>query len=553
MFWANVSPISHCICWSLLQIFLFKLTLNLTHFPLLMEFFTKTTLNDANIAVFYLYWTNLTYLPAFFASLLLLIWISTAKGYRVMTVLPLTLVYYFYMVELEDFLLINNSVLVSDTIPYFFNVLLTNLLNKYHPLLLYLSVVLLLIELLGLSRYSPTDSKFRLVGPQSNFIKIWVTTFVFNLIALCLGGWWALQEGTWGGWWNWDPSETFGLLVSMAVLTLLHTPFSLHSVNFNLTKMRVLLYVFLLAYYFIQLNFETVSHNFSFTVFYFFNNSLLFTQITVLVTVLLLKVSLLLGSYLSHQMFTQSRFLPLLSHHRQLYPLITLFIPLTFVVLPTLSYLPIFNYFSWNLFQLPLASQTLNPGFTNWLMALALLLRFNYLPLSQLLLLLMLGATTFNLSYWLLPLLSTLPLLHFPVSLVLLLNLFAGNFDFLAWTYLNSSSTLLLNNHLVVLQEPLFFTWEGVLEQIQLYGVVTVPTLLTWCVSGLTNTFETQIFLLLTFHTNVFNLYHAANNYLTALILIELHGVSATFVFFMVTVLTLTVSRYLKVLKSTAV
>lgn len=41
-------------------------------------------------------------------------------------------------------------------------------------------------------------------------------------VALLLGGWWAFQEFTWGGWWNWDSIEVPVLLVWIAAVTTMY-------------------------------------------------------------------------------------------------------------------------------------------------------------------------------------------------------------------------------------------------------------------------------------------------------------------------------------------
>ena len=35
-----------------------------------------------------------------------------------------------------------------------------------------------------------------------------------------MGGLWAYQEGSWGGWWDWDISEVFGLFIYLVFSTL---------------------------------------------------------------------------------------------------------------------------------------------------------------------------------------------------------------------------------------------------------------------------------------------------------------------------------------------
>jgi hypothetical protein len=74
---------------------------------------------------------------------------------------------------------------------------LRNMLSGIHPFLL-------------LSGYSCALS--------ISFIKLWgyLRAVIYNIlsISLILGGWWALQEFTWGGWWNWDSVE-FPILITL--------------------------------------------------------------------------------------------------------------------------------------------------------------------------------------------------------------------------------------------------------------------------------------------------------------------------------------------------
>jgi hypothetical protein len=108
-----------------------------------------------------------------------------------------------------------------------------------------------------------------LVKHLTNYI-----VFLSNITALLLGAWWAAQEGSWGGWWDWDSSETLGLLILLSAVSVFHYKIKLN--NFINNSFSHLLFFFftLVVYFFIQLNFDVVSHNFGTKFFYFFNNSL---------------------------------------------------------------------------------------------------------------------------------------------------------------------------------------------------------------------------------------------------------------------------------------
>ena len=87
-----------------------------------------------------------------------------------------------------------------------------------------------------------------------------------------LGGWWALQEGTWGGWWNWDASEVLGLLILILAYVEVHSNYNYYLESRKQERVILFLLLILLSYYFIQLNFELTSHSFGTRFNHFFNN-----------------------------------------------------------------------------------------------------------------------------------------------------------------------------------------------------------------------------------------------------------------------------------------
>jgi hypothetical protein len=88
------------------------------------------------------------------------------------------------------------------------------------------------------------------------------TYWVVSCIALYLGAWWALQEGSWGGWWNWDSSEVFGLIVLTFILFIIHF-YTIYSSliykNYIFFNWIILLLFF---YTILQMSYTLVSHNF---------------------------------------------------------------------------------------------------------------------------------------------------------------------------------------------------------------------------------------------------------------------------------------------------
>lgn len=78
---------------------------------------------------------------------------------------------------------------------------LTNTFFVIHPTILYLSSCLCL-----------THPFKRL----TNWPVAWLS------VALCLGGFWSMQELNWGGWWNWDSLEVGSALILILILARLH-------------------------------------------------------------------------------------------------------------------------------------------------------------------------------------------------------------------------------------------------------------------------------------------------------------------------------------------
>lgn len=81
-----------------------------------------------------------------------------------------------------------------------------------------------------------------------------------------------MQEGSWGGWWNWDPSETFGLVLMMWYVWNTHVRTMHKLIHNSLLQLKMQIIIFALIYLFIQLNFDLVSHNFGTRLHQFLNS-----------------------------------------------------------------------------------------------------------------------------------------------------------------------------------------------------------------------------------------------------------------------------------------
>jgi len=226
------------------------------------DFFSRSFPGDFFSSNYFYYWTTFWYIPIF---ILLLVYFGTfflgifsSKIYPIIYVLLISSLLfehldYFHLNTLVD------TVLTRSTLV---NPLLTNSINKYHPLLLYSVIASILVFLVASSSALKRPSHYELRGwylgsVTKSYIIIWLIFFT-----LFLGSWWAVQEGSWGGWWNWDSSEVFGMMLGLTTLLFIHSRSGFHLVP-NYLNTTVVVVALLGAFYcFIQLNFSLVSHNF---------------------------------------------------------------------------------------------------------------------------------------------------------------------------------------------------------------------------------------------------------------------------------------------------
>ena len=109
---------------------------------------------------------------------------------------------------------------------------------------------------------------------NKSYCQVNYTAMLTIFFALYLGGWWAAQEGSWGGWWNWDSSEFFGLLILFICLIPYHVHSNITSKTFFYLCLYLSIFIVILFFIELQLNFATSAHNFGFQVKRFRNLSL---------------------------------------------------------------------------------------------------------------------------------------------------------------------------------------------------------------------------------------------------------------------------------------
>lgn len=248
----------------------------------------KLWINDPIIAFYSFFWVNGVTVITFFSFSFLIVFFFNRLGLK--RQIALIVILTVYIVELESFFLINHFCFYFNLTTSEINFFLTNSLNKYHPFFLYMSVIALFVVVLG-------KQQKNLFYKQMNFLSFFVLTL--NALSLFLGAWWAAQEGSWGGWWNWDPSETLGLIIFIAGALLLHNP-ALQKKNRLPANIFVwnVWFFFVLIYFFVQLNFAATSHNFGIKFFFFFSNSVFLLEVINFLVIIIFSLLLLSKFYL---------------------------------------------------------------------------------------------------------------------------------------------------------------------------------------------------------------------------------------------------------------
>jgi cytochrome c biogenesis factor len=209
-------------------------TIFLTKFSLwsiVLDLYSRLSLNLYFINVFHFFWTSLWYLYLFFVYLIFVNNFFNLK-YSLWLINYIFILFYFINFSLFTDIYFDNTfnshILLNSESS---NVLLKNSVNKIHPFLLYSATMLFFIPWF----YSLNVFNNRMLG-RASFLTSFIMrdvkkSVIYILIALYLGSWWALQEGSWGGWWNWDASEFLGLLILYLVLTIFHSKSNLNSTH----------------------------------------------------------------------------------------------------------------------------------------------------------------------------------------------------------------------------------------------------------------------------------------------------------------------------------
>ena len=246
-----------------------------------LDLLTRSYLNTFLLNNLYFFWTSLWYLYLFFFTIIFCyVFFKFSKvSWFYFTISTLFIIFNFILYKEAFF----NNFLTTDIMVNGenINILLKNSVNKIHPFLLYSSSSIFFVTL-------PMFFIFRrhkVLGEDAFYNMLIINKIspclLYILVALYLGSWWALQEGSWGGWWNWDPSEFFGLIILFFILSFFHVKLNLKCIQwlyyFSFISISYLFIFFLL----LQLNFSIISHNFGFRSIRFINIEILLSSLLI--------------------------------------------------------------------------------------------------------------------------------------------------------------------------------------------------------------------------------------------------------------------------------
>lgn len=312
-----------------------------TNSSFFIDSIARNNSNESVLNLYYIIWTTFTYLPYAFFTLGLFVTFNLTPTINLNTALSLLLLLCVcYIKNLCDFISINYMQQVQDSLNVSINLLLMNNVNKYHPPLLYLGVWYFTTSVLYRNQHLRFVSKsFKRSTPFFRGLSV-ATSHLYPLpLALFLGSWWALQEGSWGGWWDSDVSEMLGLLIFLSSITYLHERDNYRGALKSYIKSIYVVSVTGAFYYFVQVNFNQTSHNFGLKAFLFFDNTLFLFE-SFFFFIALLSVSLL------HLLKVQQGY----SRNRQTLltsPRVSLFAQLAVTLTITLSLFIWISFTSW--------------------------------------------------------------------------------------------------------------------------------------------------------------------------------------------------------------
>lgn len=491
----------------------------------LFDFNSRVNINDSLINSFNFFWTSFTYLPIFF-FLPLLILIYFYNIYNPSILLISSLIYLIiFSFETVDFLITNYipscyNINIINT-----NLLLANNLNKYHPFIFYLSVYIIIFLVIMVLYFFIQDNLFVSNIFESITTKLICFNLPLNFLALFLGSWWALQEGTWGGWWNWDASEVFGLLISLYSIYRLHLSRSVFTNWQSITSIWAIWLLIVFVYFFIQLNFDLVSHNFGSRFFYFFSNNLFFIEALMIIILLFFKTLYTNTFTKVFDIIFLKKITTYLNLFKINYWLYLIILVITFLIIVN-SFLPLWNYFVWNYLYIN------NFNFVipiNILIIFLLLILTQYFSINIVtILLLALILNSFNSYSFVLfiPFLVTLNsnkinIIHLFIILFLTININSWFINFIQWYNLNLYTSLLQNYTLLYYKQTIFICDYIFVEKLYFYTNTYLNNFNLWNIYFKSNSCTLSSFFLYYSIETFFNHFLILHSWVNTILYIE--------------------------------
>ena len=414
------------------------------------DIFSRVLGNEFYINLYYFLWTSFWYIPLLILLITTWQFVNSVCTKHIFIVILLVLLLINTVIDIHMYWTLNTN-------PYFlpiksehYNNLLLNSINKFHPGILYWTSLLIITYWLSFNLYYTSSlSRFHLSYTEIPTLPNFIWSSLVLLVTLGLGGWWALQEGSWGGWWNWDPSEVFGLLIFFFYLAHIHRKTGkqhyLNTWYYNIFTCLSLLQV----YFFTQLNFDLVSHNFGTKIDNFIDNTNLYTIIILISLLCVVRITYIKQSTSKFLLSTQTYF-----NYRpvELIKLYVLLISSLFIYELMYSLIPLFNDFLWKLLNINIANSILI--FEKYNLEVMYLILLFFWKYNQLLILF----TLFNIwSYWvLLTLYISVPrklslLTHWFISFFMWSSLLTLAYIFTEWSFTltpHNSSLNVINTYI---------------------------------------------------------------------------------------------------------
>ena len=512
-----------------------------THF--IDDLGNRLEVNDAYVSSYYFWWTSATYLSSFL-WLLVLYWIfSTSSVSHKLVPLALIPISLFTLTELNDFIISNQNWNLYNYTNVGLNTLLTNSLNYYHPILLYSSFFFLtsIILLYNDSYYSSYHYAYAAYAYLSDYLAQF--TNLLSLIALFLGSWWAVQEGTWGGWWNWDASEVLGWLVLLSCVSVVHSLVRYRSMIALRFKQFLLWKGILLVYLLVQVSFELTAHNFGVKFFYFFNNNLFLLEAFIAV---LLSVLYLINEIIQCYCLVRERYKWPFKTSLKAVPRLSLV--LATLSLITLSVKPLGSYLAWTFVNIHYTANY-NMSFVPLLIVLfafyIILIRSQrYTFMSS-----CFYVSTSDCWLWIVTLqlksCSLVYLLHWLILLFTTVNFSILFFDLSYWSATSPTALVVNDDALWVTKYDSVTLSSWTLEFSFLHYTILDKCVESWVILFNTNSAYLNLFALEITHHSLRNVYQLGETYATLLLSIEL-----AFTLYLSIFINLTVCIYLSLLRS---